>query len=292
MTAIPSPGNRPARLRLVADDFAQHGGIDESVIELAAAGRLHGTSCLVTAPRWPEAARALRGLPAGFGVGLHFNLTEGVPLSPDLRRHWPRFPGLGRVLALGLARALPGEALAAEWQAQFDAFTDATGHAPAHLDGHQHVHALPQVRPLVLATATSAAPRLQVRSTARLAGPGGRFKQRVIEACGGRALGQALARQGLPHNAVLLGAYGFGAGNDFAALMRAWLAVAASGQGQADGGALLFCHPARHAPADDPIGPARLREHAHLAGDAFAADWQAAFGQSLAPSPGGSSSGG
>lgn len=276
-------------MQVVADDYAQHAGIDEAVLALGATGRLHGTSCLVNLPGWPAAARGLAALPGGFSVGWHFNLTEGTPLSAAMRRHWPRLPGLRPVLLRGLVRALPATALADEWKAQLDAFTEAVGRLPDHVDGHQHVHALPQVREHLLASFGSAAPRPAIRSTACLRGPGGRLKQGVIERSGGRALGRALQSRAWPHNPVLLGAYGFGAGEDFRERMRAWMALAAdtprSSGLEPAGAPLLFCHPARHAPPDDPIGPARLREHAYLASEAYAEDWEAAFGRPLSEGP-------
>lgn len=276
----PGPAALVAPLRCVADDYGQHAGIDDAVRRLAAAGRLHGTSCLVNGPRWREAAAALADLPSGFATGLHLNLTDGEPLSPDLRRLWPELPRLPRLLATALARRLPTAAVAAEWRAQLDAFVDACGRLPDHVDGHQHVHHLPGVREAVLATLDALPTPPTVRSTGHLAGPGGHLKQRVIEATGGRALDDALRARRWPRNPVLLGAYGLRPDADYPALMRAWLALAVARAPAADPAdpkaPLLFCHPATSAPPDDPIGPARLREFAWLAGDGFAADLAAA----------------
>ena len=83
---------------------------------------------------------------APFEAGLHFNLSEGAPLSADLRDRWPVLPGLAQLLALALVRRLPLAAIGAEFRAQVDAFAEGLGRAPAFIDGHQHVHALPGVR--------------------------------------------------------------------------------------------------------------------------------------------------
>jgi predicted glycoside hydrolase/deacetylase ChbG (UPF0249 family) len=257
-------------LTLCADDFGLSRAISTGIAGLARAGRLSALSCITNAPHWRAAAPLLRGLPAGVTIGLHFNLTEGVPLSAELKREWPQLPSLPKLLALSHLRRLPLHALRREWQAQTDAFAQATGHAPQMVDGHQHVHHLPGLRAIVLDGIAPLAPRPAVRNTGRLLGPGFGFKRLVIARTGGRALQRDLQRLGLRHNASLLGAYDF-ATTDYRGLMQGWLA-----QLPREGG-LLFCHPADVGGDDaDPIGAAREREHLYLASDAFAQDLAAA----------------
>lgn len=252
-------------LTLCADDFGLAPGISRGIAMLAAAQRLSATSCITNAPHWPEAAPRLRDLPTAFVRGLHFNLTEGRPLSPDLARLWPELPSVGRLLLQAHARRLPLAALRVEWQAQIDAFVRATGHAPQMVDGHQHVHHLPGLRQIVLDGIAPLSPRPAVRNTARLTGPASAFKRAVIERSGGRSLGRELLRLGLRHNTVLLGAYDF-VDPDYRGLMQRWLRELPR-----EGG-LLFCHPAEEAHAGDAIGAARLRELAYLESPAFADD--------------------
>jgi hypothetical protein len=262
----------PGRIVAVcADDVGLVDGVATTVIELAAAGRLSAASCLVTAPGWPPAAARLAHSPPSLELGLHFNLSEGAPLSAELRRRWPTLPGLAHLLAAAALRALPLAAIGAEFRAQAGAFGDALGRAPAFVDGHQHVHALQGVRELVLDAIAAWPEPPAVRSTGRVVGPGATLKRTIIEASGGRALERALVARGVAHNRVLLGAYDFGTA-DYRALMQRWLAAAPR-----EGG-LLFCHPCADA-ADgdaDPIAAARRREAAYLASDAFAADLAAA----------------
>lgn len=251
----------PRRLAVCADDYGLGPAVDRGILALAAQGRITALSCLVTAPRWAVAGRALQDCPAA--TGLHFNLTEGEPLSPALRRQWPRFPSLGALLAQAVLGRLPA-ALADEFQAQLQRFVAVTGSAPAFVDGHQHVHALPGVRPLALAAAQSLG--LPLRNTGRVLGPGFAFKRRVIEACGGRALAAEMRSRGLATAPALVGVYGFDPHADYRGLARGWLATAPDG-------ALLFCHPALgDADAGDVIAAARAREMAYLAGSAFADD--------------------
>lgn len=259
------------RLTLCADDFGLSPGVNRGIARLAQAQRLNAVSCLVNGPHWRDGAALLRSFPASVEVGLHFNLTEGVPLSAALRSVWPRFPSLARLIALAHLHGLPQAAITAELAAQWAAFTEATGHPPAFIDGHQHVHHLPQVRDAVLAIVEATPQRPMVRNTARVLGPGFAIKRALIAGTGGRALQRALVRRGIAHNSVLVGAYDFRA-SDYRALMQGWLARVPPE------GALLFCHPgdADESGVVDAIAHARPREAAYLASVAFAADVAAA----------------
>ncbi|MFN3860838.1 MAG: ChbG/HpnK family deacetylase [Roseateles sp.] len=259
------------RLAVCADDYGLGPAIDRGILALAAHGRLTALSCLVTPPRGGAPGRALADCPAA--AGLHFNLTEGEPLSRSLRRHWPRFPSHRELLARAWLGRLPAAQLADEFLAQLQRFDAVTGRAPAFIDGHQHVHALPGVRPLVLAAARSLG--LPLRNTGRVIGPGFAFKRRVIEACGGRALAAEMQRRGQPAAPALVGVYDFDPRADYRTLVRGWLRKAP------DGG-LLFCHPAQGGPdPGDVIAAARAREMAYLASAAFVDDL-AEFGVRLA----------
>ena len=151
-------------------------------------------SCLATHAHWPQSAPLAAGWPASVDVGLHFNLTEGAPLSPALRAHWQRFPSLSALIMAAHLRRLPLAAIDAELQAQLDAYAAARGAPPDFIDGHQHVHALPGVRRLVLAAARSIGRSTAVRSTGRVIGPGFAVKRWLIAHTGGGA-GRALRRR-------------------------------------------------------------------------------------------------
>ena len=265
----PSPTRR---LLVCADDYGQSSAIDAAIGSLVLAGRLGAFSCLSNAQAWWADAPAVAGLRrAGAQAGLHFNLTDGRPLSPALARHWPQLPSLPRLLLAAHSGRLPLAAIADELAAQWRAFEAASGAAPDFVDGHQHVHHLPGVRDVLLAWLRSHP--VPVRSTARVAGPGSGIKRWVIAHSGGRALAAALTHAGVPHNHLLLGAYDFAA-TDYRALMQAWLAQVPVE------GALLFCHPGQASlggpAAPDAIAAARVRELAYLAGDDFPADLAAA----------------
>jgi predicted glycoside hydrolase/deacetylase ChbG (UPF0249 family) len=165
-------------------------------------------------------------------------------------------------------------ALRDELQAQMQAFEQARGRAPAHVDGHQHVHHLPQVREIVLA---QLAPRadIRVRHTGRVQGPGYTVKRLLIEGTGGKALGRQIEAAHREANTQLFGVYDFVEVN-YRGLMQQWLAALP------EAGGMVFCHPgeapgaSEQAPLIDPISAARVRELAYLGSEAFAADLKAA----------------
>ncbi len=285
MPDLRAPAGAARPLLLCADDYGLTAGIDAAIAELVRAGRLNAFSCMSNAPAWARDGCEVAGLRGQAQAGLHFNLTEGRPLSASLARCWPRLPSLPRLLVAAHTGRLPLGAIADELAAQWQVFVAVSGAAPDFIDGHQHVHHLPGVRRVLLDWLQRQPAATPVRSTARLAGPGPGFKRWVIEHSGGRALGRGLRRQtrphALPHNRLLLGAYDFQDG-DYRALMQAWLAQVPPS------GALLFCHPGRASDgaardeAPDPIAAARQRELAYLAGQDFPRDLAAA-GVMLAP---------
>lgn len=245
------------RLALCADDYGLNAGISRGILKLAAAQRLTHVSCLVNAAPWTSFAPELKG--SGLQAGLHLNLTEGRALTA---LPWTDFPPLPRLMVMAHARQLPMAALRTEWHAQLDRFEQALGRAPSHLDGHQHVHHLPQLREL-LAELLAARPGLQARHTGHLDGPGFAFKRWLIEATGGRTLGRWLEGQGRAQNQRLLGVYDFRPGR-YQCWMRGWLAALPKV------GGLIFCHPGEA--GDDLIDSARRDELAYFSSSSFCDD--------------------
>lgn len=132
---------------LCADDYALSDGVSSGIEELARAGRLTATSALVTLPTWPKHAPRLARLRPTIAIGLHLNLTLGAPLGPmPGLAPLGRLPGLDKFVRLALSRRLDVDEIATEFERQLARFELATGFAPDFVDGHQHAHALPQVR--------------------------------------------------------------------------------------------------------------------------------------------------
>jgi predicted glycoside hydrolase/deacetylase ChbG (UPF0249 family) len=133
------------RLLIVnADDFGLNEAATNGIIQSHRAGTVTSTTLMVNAPAAEQAATLAREHPA-LGVGLHFNLTWGRPLSaPD---DVPALVGadgaflprekLARRLLLG---RVPTQQVATELQAQLWRIEE-LGIRPTHIDSHQHVHA-------------------------------------------------------------------------------------------------------------------------------------------------------
>jgi predicted glycoside hydrolase/deacetylase ChbG (UPF0249 family) len=147
---IPSTGCAPLgraskirRLIVNADDLGLSPAVNRGIIELQAAGIVTSASLLMNLPATADALD--RTADGRLDVGVHLNLTVGRPLSGPA-------PGLvgrdGRLAPLPVVvrRLLRGELRLAtverEWAAQIEALL-ATGRRAAHLDSHQHLHALP-----------------------------------------------------------------------------------------------------------------------------------------------------
>lgn len=161
MTGATARESRP-NVILCADDYALSAGVSEAIRELAEQERLSATSAIVTLDRWPEDARRLRAVRDRISLGLHINLTLGAPLGsiPSLAPDG-RLPGLGSLLARALSRRIDRDEIAAEVTRQLVRFESELGFAPDHVDGHQHVHALPGVRDGVLAALAARFPGRQ-----------------------------------------------------------------------------------------------------------------------------------
>jgi chitin disaccharide deacetylase len=136
---------------LCADDFGLADGVSRGIVELAEMGRLSATGAMTNMPGWRRMARSLMPLRDRIAVGLHLNFTAGTPLGP-MPRLAPlgAFPALKDLLPKALKRQLPDSEIAEEISRQIEAFEEAFGDAPAFVDGHQHVHVLPAIRPALI----------------------------------------------------------------------------------------------------------------------------------------------
>ncbi|PAN93868.1 chitooligosaccharide deacetylase [Enterobacter cloacae] len=129
-----------------ADDFGLSKGQNYGIVEACRRGVVTSTTALVNGEAIEHAAQLSREVP-DLGVGMHFVLTLGMPLSA--------MPGLTRDGQLGkwiwemAEDALPLEEIARELDCQFNRFVDLFGREPTHIDSHHHVHMIPAIFPLV-----------------------------------------------------------------------------------------------------------------------------------------------
>lgn len=134
------------RVIINADDFGLSPAVTQGILEAHAAGAVTSTSMMVHCRGWEDAVRQARATPA-LGVGLHFNLLTGRPLSsaPSLSSSpGGGFLTLPALVARSLLGALDGAEVEAECEAQLAAIAGA-GIQVTHMDSHRHTHALPVV---------------------------------------------------------------------------------------------------------------------------------------------------
>jgi predicted glycoside hydrolase/deacetylase ChbG (UPF0249 family) len=245
---------------LCADDYALNAPVSQGIVALAVLGRLSATSVMSLSPRWAEDAPALRDVRERLDVGLHLDWTSGFAVAAGHGR------GLGLVMLRSALHLYSQKKVEVQIERQLDAFEAQWHAAPDHIDGHQHVQQFAVIRHALMAVlvrrygADPSRPWLRVSQVAQ---PG--LKAKVISAMGAQALQQWAQQHNWPVVAPLLGAYGFdGSLEDYARHMQQWLAQLPQAHP-----ALIMCHPAVSAHADDEIGPARKREFAYLASHDF-----------------------
>ncbi|XP_068995427.1 carbohydrate deacetylase [Embiotoca jacksoni] len=137
-------------LVVTGDDFGYCPRRNQGIVDCFLAGGISNVSLLVNALAAREAAHMAKR--HNIPIGLHANLSEGIPVSPSLRQASTLVNQQGFFLGkMGFRQALERSQLCMkqvelELRAQVRRFTELTGHLPQHMDGHQHVHVLPEVR--------------------------------------------------------------------------------------------------------------------------------------------------
>lgn len=249
-------------LIISADDYAQSPGIDAAILALIAQGRLTAASCLTLSPRWPEAASLLTAeVRSRADIGLHLDFTQY-----SQPRH-----ALPVLIARSYCRNLSAQVIRQNINGQLDRFEQALGTAPDYIDGHQHVHQLPQIRDELLHIITQRylgrLPWLRISRPPFADGP----KAVILNMLGANALSRTAHNMGLRCSDTLLGVYGFDDGaENYRHQLEAWFKAARTAPGN-----VLMCHPATQTNAPDAgtqdhIHSARLNEYQVLASPDFA----------------------
>ncbi len=134
-----------------ADDAGIDEHVDACILKAAREGLLSSASVIVngkTAPTFVPSAKTL-----GIGLGLHFNITEGLPTSGEassLTSGDGQFCGpKDEVWQNACQGFLDPLALRAEIKAQWQTLLR-LGAEPSHIDSHNHVHLYPCVLSAIL----------------------------------------------------------------------------------------------------------------------------------------------
>jgi predicted glycoside hydrolase/deacetylase ChbG (UPF0249 family) len=118
-----------------ADDFGLSASVNRGIIEAHFFGTVSSTTLMCNMPGFREAVSLANAIPT-LGVGLHFNLTYGKPVS----KKWivPSLINHKGIFSRNSKKWRPEE-IALELEAQFSRLA-ATGLKPTHLDSHHHIH--------------------------------------------------------------------------------------------------------------------------------------------------------
>jgi predicted glycoside hydrolase/deacetylase ChbG (UPF0249 family) len=266
-------GRELRRIWLCADDFGISSSVNTAIRDLVVRERLNATSVLVVAPSFYRSDAAslnvLNSVAPRVAIGLHVALT--TPFRPASKGFTPlrdgAFVPLAATFRHAALRRFQRDALVSEIRSQLQIFIDTFGRAPDFVDGHQHVHLLPQVGEALLQVVKEMAPQAWVRQCARAIPLAARFadhKGLLLDIFSYR-FRRRTAALGVRTNPAFAGTYGFGDEADFAALFPRFL------QGLPDG-SVVMCHPG-FVDAElrrlDPLTTLREKEYAFLASDAF-----------------------
>jgi predicted glycoside hydrolase/deacetylase ChbG (UPF0249 family) len=152
----------PRLLIINADDFGFAPGVNRGIVEAHEAGALSSASMMVNTPAFEEAVSLARTRVPRLGVGLHFNILTGRPLSDAPSLVDPQTGSFFSLVEL-TRRAMVGRIHSADVRRECDAQLGAlvrAGIRPTHLDSHRHTHALPGVLAPVVASARAAGVRV------------------------------------------------------------------------------------------------------------------------------------
>lgn len=147
-------------LIVTADDFGRGSPVNGAIRRAFAEGLVSHASILANMPGFEEACTLAHEHAFAGRIGLHLNLTAGVPLTDGMKRVAAFckdgeffLPGrLGRLKPLSAAEA---GAVADEARAQIRAVR-AQGLVISHLDSHNDMHIEPSIARLVLSIARDA----------------------------------------------------------------------------------------------------------------------------------------
>jgi hopanoid biosynthesis associated protein HpnK len=137
-----------------ADDFGLTEWVSEGTLDAHREGIVTSASLMANGSAFDAAVSISRGAP-GLGIGVHLNLTTGVPVSvalkvPSLVDCNGRFHfSIGRLSQALVTRQVNLAHVECELRSQITKVFTA-GISPTHLDGHKHMHLLPGISDIVI----------------------------------------------------------------------------------------------------------------------------------------------
>lgn len=236
-------------LTLCADDFGLNSAVNLGITKLVKAGRLNAVSCMAGAEAFAQGLPALidacEAAPLKVEIGLHLTLTEYRPLGRMKKlASKEKLPTVAALLLKSHLGLLDAQELRDELSRQWEQFIAVVGQKPDFIDGHQHIHLLPQIRECVVDLAkTEFQDEGWVRSCytplAPLAAKGhSSLRLRIISHLA-KHMVQLLAQAQIETNSYFYGINNFNKNEDFKRLMQDWVTLAK----EHEEWAVIMCHP-------------------------------------------------
>lgn len=152
MERLQTSGGAESRVIVNADDFGLNEHISRAIVQAFAERRVTDTTMMATGKYFDEAVKLAKENGFFGSIGIHLNLTEGEPLTEDIKCE-PRFVTDGR-FNKRYRRAAPlspseKRAVYKELTAQVRRLKDAHIRI-THADSHHHIHTAPWMMPIAV----------------------------------------------------------------------------------------------------------------------------------------------
>jgi chitin disaccharide deacetylase len=137
-----------------ADDFGLTKRVSEAIVDAHRRGIVTSTTLMANGAAFDTATALSRQMPR-LGIGVHLNLSEGLPVSPAsripslLNAHGRLHLTPGRLWKAIAMRRVSLADVETELRAQI-AKIHRAGILPTHFDGHKHVHIVPGISDIVV----------------------------------------------------------------------------------------------------------------------------------------------
>ena len=131
------------RLIINSDDYGRSPDISRGIREAHLNGVVTSTTCMMNIPTTAADIALARQEAPELGMGVHLVLTMGQPIvTPKMRRSASITDENGNFFKLNKfmeqASHFDIDEVKTEWRAQIEAFIQAAGRKPTHLDSHHH----------------------------------------------------------------------------------------------------------------------------------------------------------
>ena len=140
------------QLIINADDFGLNESCTKAIVEAFDKKLITDTTVVANGAAFDLAVSLAEDAEIGENIGIHFNLTEGVPLTEKIRQ-CPMFVSdgvfIGKIDRLKRLSSFEKEAIYEELSAQICRI-EASGIHITHADSHHHIHTAVFVAPIVV----------------------------------------------------------------------------------------------------------------------------------------------